>query len=717
MFKPYHQNNTDNQEADSHEAEGMFDILDAAGERKVEPASSDAPEQAAGAGDGQSAADQVDFDGALKHADIKPLDVSMSEPAGVESVDFSAVLKPVSVAQAVANTTMPVAGNSAAAAQPAVVAAAAAAAPEGVVASAAPAADAEHLADGVNAGIAAQPVQPAAVGGLDQPVVHTADFAFPSPDVAPAASELAVDVPAVDASASGSSIKFDQTEKPVAVASNAAAAPIEFDQTEKAAHEVVPEIVKSASDPAEASVLEKPAVETVSFEAAEKAEKVEKPVAPVVPDAPAVPVVPAASVASVAPAASTVSATPAMPHAAAPAAQPAAVHSAVAQPMTTTDSASAPAAPAPSAAVPAAEPVAPAAAPHHAPAAAAAVATAAPAVHGAPAPAAPVATAAVSPVASVADGHSTTSGKVADKNATKAKGGKKDKKNDDAEFGRSGMLSAVHHSAAWTVFFAILSLLWIYPIVLVFINSFKKKQFITGSATFELPNAESWTSFDNYTRGVQQTNLFASFGWTVFITVGAVALILVCTSMCAWWIVRVNNLFAKIIYMLFLFNMIVPFQMVMYPLSKLANMMGLDTPWGLWIIYLGFGAGLSVFMFTGVIKGLPSEIEESAMIDGASVPQTFFGIVWPMMKPSMVSVAILQTMWIWNDYLLPYLILDMKKYKTMSIAVQYLKGGFGSIDMGAMMGCLVLAMLPIIIFYLVCQKYIIAGVTAGAVKG
>ncbi|MDD6461219.1 MAG: carbohydrate ABC transporter permease [Bifidobacteriaceae bacterium] len=279
------------------------------------------------------------------------------------------------------------------------------------------------------------------------------------------------------------------------------------------------------------------------------------------------------------------------------------------------------------------------------------------------------------------------------------------------------MLSKVRHGTAWTVFFAILSLLWIYPIVLVFINSFKKKQFITGSATFELPNDANWAGLDNYYRGVEQTNLFASFGWTVFITVGAVALILVCTSMCAWWIVRVNNLFAKIIYMLFLFNMIVPFQMVMYPLSKIANMMGLDTPWGLWIIYLGFGAGLSVFMFTGVIKGLPAEIEESAMIDGASVPQTFFGIVWPMMKPSMVSVAILQTMWIWNDYLLPYLILDMKKYKTMSIAVQYLKGGFGSIDMGAMMGCLVLAMLPIIIFYLVCQKYIIAGVTAGAVKG
>ncbi|OZG51066.1 ABC-type glycerol-3-phosphate transport system permease component [Pseudoscardovia suis] len=695
MFKPYHQSNNDNQEADSQEAEGMFDILDAAGERKVEPAAH-ASEQAVDAGEGQSAADQVDFDGALKHADIKPLDVSAPEPAGVESVDFSAVLKPVSVAQAVANTTTPVAGNSAAAAQPAVVAAAAAASPEGLVTSAAPAVTGtEHLAGVAAAGIAAQPLQPAAAGEPNQPVVQTKDFAFPAPDAA-----SATNVPAAD-----SSIKFDQTEKPVAVASNATAAPIEFDQTKKAAHEVVPEIAKPASEPVEASVPEKPAVETVSFEAAEKSEAAEKPAAPVtpvVPDAPAVPAVPAVPVV---PATSTVSATPATPHVAAPAAQPVAV----AQPSVAT-----PAAKTEPAAVPAAAaPVAHAVAHEPAPVAVAAVAPVAPV---APAATKPVAKAAAVPsVASAADGHSATSGKVADKNVKKAKGSKK--KNDDEEFGRSGMLSAVHHSTAWTVFFAILSLLWIYPIVLVFINSFKKKQFITGSATFELPNAESWTSFDNYTRGVQQTNLFASFGWTVFITVGAVALILVCTSMCAWWIVRVNNLFAKIIYMLFLFNMIVPFQMVMYPLSKLANMMGLDTPWGLWVIYLGFGAGLSVFMFTGVIKGLPSEIEESAMIDGASVPQTFFGIVWPMMKPSMVSVAILQTMWIWNDYLLPYLILDMKKYKTMSIAVQYLKGGFGSIDMGAMMGCLVLAMLPIIIFYLVCQKYIIAGVTAGAVKG
>ncbi|MCI5860865.1 carbohydrate ABC transporter permease [Bifidobacterium boum] len=274
----------------------------------------------------------------------------------------------------------------------------------------------------------------------------------------------------------------------------------------------------------------------------------------------------------------------------------------------------------------------------------------------------------------------------------------------------------VHHPWAWTVFFTILSLVWIYPIVLVFINSFKKKVYISKNA-FSLPNKDSFAGWENYTTGIERTNLIGSFGWTVFITVGAVALILLCCSMCAWWIVRVNNWVAKLLYTLFLFNMIVPFQMVMFTLSKLADMLGLNTPWGLWIVYLGFGAGLAVFIFTGVVKGIPQELEESAMIDGASVPRIFFNIVVPIMRPSIISVAILETMWIWNDYLLPYLTLDLNKYKTMSIAVQYLKGGYGSVDMGAMMGCLVLAILPIIIFYLICQKYIVKGVIAGAVKG
>ncbi|MBM6981227.1 MAG: carbohydrate ABC transporter permease [Bifidobacterium thermophilum] len=274
----------------------------------------------------------------------------------------------------------------------------------------------------------------------------------------------------------------------------------------------------------------------------------------------------------------------------------------------------------------------------------------------------------------------------------------------------------VHHPWAWTIFFTILSLVWIYPIVLVFINSFKKKVYISKNA-FSLPNKESFAGWENYTTGIERTNLIGSFGWTVFITVGAVALILLCCSMCAWWIVRVDNWAARLLYTLFLFNMIVPFQMVMFTLSKLADMLSLNTPWGLWIVYLGFGAGLAVFIFTGVVKGIPQELEESAMLDGASVPRIFFNIVVPIMRPSIISVAILETMWIWNDYLLPYLALDLNKYKTMSIAVQYLKGGYGSVDMGAMMGCLVLAILPIIIFYLICQKYIVKGVIAGAVKG
>ena len=278
------------------------------------------------------------------------------------------------------------------------------------------------------------------------------------------------------------------------------------------------------------------------------------------------------------------------------------------------------------------------------------------------------------------------------------------------------MNAKLKHPAVWTVIFSLVSLAWIFPIVLVVINSFKSKAYIS-SDTFSIPTGDMFVGLENYARGIDRTDLIASFGWTVVVAVGSVALILLCTSMCAWWIVRVNNVFAKAIYLLFLFNMIVPFQMVMFPLSKIADSLGLNTPWGLWIVYLGFGAGLAVFIFTGVIKSLPAEIEEAAMIDGASVPRTFFTIVVPMMKPSMVSVAILQTMWIWNDFLLPYLTLDMRKYKTMSIAIQYLKGGYGSVDMGAMMGCLVLAIIPIVVFYLFCQKHIIAGVTAGAVKG
>lgn len=278
------------------------------------------------------------------------------------------------------------------------------------------------------------------------------------------------------------------------------------------------------------------------------------------------------------------------------------------------------------------------------------------------------------------------------------------------------MSGKVRHSGLWTLFFALVSLLWVFPIALVVVNSFKNKAYISRNA-FSLPAGRTFVGLENYHRGVERTNLLASFGWTVVVTVGSVLLILVCTSMCAWWIVRVNTRVARFLYLLFLFNMIVPFQMVMFTLSKMADSLGLNTPWGLCVVYLGFGAGLAVFIFTGVVKGIPQELEESAMIDGAGIPRTFFGIVVPIMRPSIVSVAILEAMWIWNDFLLPYLTLDMRRFKTMSIAIQYLKGGYGSVDMGAMMGCLVLAIIPIVVFYLICQKYIIKGVLAGAVKG
>ena len=278
------------------------------------------------------------------------------------------------------------------------------------------------------------------------------------------------------------------------------------------------------------------------------------------------------------------------------------------------------------------------------------------------------------------------------------------------------MSDKVKHPVFWTVFLSIVSLAWVYPIVLVLINSFKQKAYISRNA-FSLPTGKAFVGLENYIRGIERTNLISSFGWTVVITVGAVLLIIVCTSMCAWWIVRTNNWAARLLYTLFLFNMIVPFQMVMFTLSKLADMMGLNTPWGLWIVYLGFGAGLAVFIFTGVVKGIPSELEESAMIDGASVPRIFFQIVLPIMRPSLISVAILQTMWIWNDFLLPYLVLDLNEYKTISIAIQYMKGSYGRVDMGAVMAALILAVIPVVIFYLACQKHIIKGVAAGAVKG
>ena len=271
-------------------------------------------------------------------------------------------------------------------------------------------------------------------------------------------------------------------------------------------------------------------------------------------------------------------------------------------------------------------------------------------------------------------------------------------------------------STALTVLFSIISVFYVYPIVLVVINSFKKKTYIS-KMPFALPNAKSFVGLSNYISGIEKTGLLSAALNSVIITVLSVFVIILCTSMCAWYITRVHNKFTSAIYYLCLFSMIVPFQMVMFPLSKIANMLRLTSPIGLVFIYLGFGAGLAVFMFTGFVKSIPLAIEEAAMIDGCTPLQTFFHVVMPIMKPTCITVAILETMWVWNDYLLPYLTLDLKKYKTIPIAVQYLKGGYGSVDMGAMMGVLVISIIPVIAFYAISQKYIIEGVVAGAVKG
>lgn len=272
------------------------------------------------------------------------------------------------------------------------------------------------------------------------------------------------------------------------------------------------------------------------------------------------------------------------------------------------------------------------------------------------------------------------------------------------------------HGTLLTVIFSVISIAYLFPIFLVLINSFKRKAYISRQP-FAIPRDKMYVGLDNYINGIEKTGFFQAFGWSLFITVFSVLVIILCTSMCAWYICRVKNKVTSTIYYLCLFSMIVPFQMVMFTLSKIANMLHLNNPVGIIVVYLGFGAGLSVFMFTGFVKSIPLEIEEAAMIDGCTPIQTYFQVVLPILKPTCITVAILQAMWIWNDYLLPYLVLDIRKYKTIPIAVQYLKGGYGSVDMGAMMGVLVLAIIPIIIFYMACQKHIIEGVVAGAVKG
>jgi raffinose/stachyose/melibiose transport system permease protein len=261
----------------------------------------------------------------------------------------------------------------------------------------------------------------------------------------------------------------------------------------------------------------------------------------------------------------------------------------------------------------------------------------------------------------------------------------------------------------------LLSVAFLAPIFIVFMNSFKGKLFISDTP-FALPNVKTFVGMQNYTVGISKTGFLQSFQWSLLITVSSVLAILLFTAMTAWYITRVKSRTSTGLYFLFVFSMIVPFQMVMFTMAKIANLLHLDNPAGIIIIYLGFGSGLSVFTFSGFIKTIPLEIEEAAMIDGCEPIRAFFTVILPMLQPVTITVAILNTMWIWNDYLLPYLVIGTR-YKTIPIAIQYLKGGYGSIDMGAMMAMLVLAVIPIILFYLSCQKYIIQGILAGAVKG
>ena len=259
------------------------------------------------------------------------------------------------------------------------------------------------------------------------------------------------------------------------------------------------------------------------------------------------------------------------------------------------------------------------------------------------------------------------------------------------------------------------SVVFIFPVFIVLINSFKLK-FSIASAPFVLPNKDTFTGISNYIEGIRATGFLSAFLWSLFITVCSVAVIIIFTSMTAWYITRVKSRFNSLLYYALVFSMIVPFQMVMFTMSKTANVLGLDSPLGIILIYLGFGAGLSVFMFSGFIKTVPLGIEEAATIDGCNTFQVYWRVVFPILKPTAITVAILNTMWIWNDYLLPYLVIG-NDYKTIPIAIQYLKGGYGSVDMGAMMAMLVLSIIPVIVFYLSSQKYIIKGVASGAVKG
>ena len=268
-----------------------------------------------------------------------------------------------------------------------------------------------------------------------------------------------------------------------------------------------------------------------------------------------------------------------------------------------------------------------------------------------------------------------------------------------------------------SVIMGIISVAWLYPIFMILINSLKSERYISTTTIFKLPTAESFNGIKNFAEALTSQGFAQAFGYSLVITVTSLVLILICCSMCAWYITRVDSILSKVVYYLFVFSMVVPFQMLMFTLSATADRLGFDTPYKICIIYLGFGAGLAVFMFTGFMKTIPIELEEAAMIDGCGPIRTFFQVDLPVLKPTIISVAILEAMWLWNDYLLPYLVLDRKKYSTIPILIQYFKGSYGSVQMGPMMACILMTILPVIILYLAAQKYIIEGVVAGAVKG
>ena len=278
--------------------------------------------------------------------------------------------------------------------------------------------------------------------------------------------------------------------------------------------------------------------------------------------------------------------------------------------------------------------------------------------------------------------------------------------------------AANRHKTILSVILAVVSILYVLPVLAVVLNSFKQNTFVKTD-TFALPTGEMSAGFDNFVKGMTFGNypFVNSVLYSVLITLLSTFLILLCTSMAAWYIERVNSLFCKAVYFLCVFSMVVPFQMVMFPLSKTADTLHLNTPWTIPIVYLGFGAGLAIFMFVGFVKAVPLEVEEAASIDGCGPVRIFFQVVVPMLKPTMISVGILEIMWVWNDYLLPVLVLDINKYRTIPIHIQYLKGSYGTVDLGATMALILMSIIPVIIFYLSCQKYIIKGVAAGAVKG